>query len=92
MRLMRARVAVVLLLVAAAFIAASPWLGCAVVPMFVARRVIADVAGTCTFGGAIGFPAGYGVPGFTGPYWGSLLVGLVYVIAALWVAGRKRAM
>jgi hypothetical protein len=88
---MQARVAVILLLVVAAFFVASPWLQCALVPMFVARRFIADAARVCTFGDPVTFPAGYGLPGFAGPYWGYLLVGLIYVMAALWIGGRKRA-
>ena len=87
---MTARLAVVLLLVAGAFFAAGPWLSCAAVPMFVARRVIPDVAATCTFGQFAS--SGYGLPGFAGPYWGDLLVGLVYLIAAIWLALWRRTL
>jgi hypothetical protein len=59
--------------------------------MFVASRVIPDVAATCTFGGRIAFN-GDGVPGFAGPYWGNLLVGLVYLIAAIWLALWRRTL
>jgi hypothetical protein len=86
-RVIRARLAVVVLLLAGAYFAAAPWLGCVLlVPIL---RIDPAVVRICTVGG-IPLPTGYGVPGFNGPYWGSLIVGVLYVAAAVWVARRKR--
>jgi hypothetical protein len=44
----------------------------------------------------VGFPGvpapqdAYGLPGFTGPYWGNLIVGVAYLVAAVYVAANKR--
>ena len=82
------RVGVVLLLLGGAFFAAAPWLGCALILPF--WRVDAGSLRLCTFGIAGFTLPGYGVPGFTGPYWGNLVVGILYVAAAIFVARRRR--
>lgn len=82
------RLGVVALLVLAAFLAAAPWLGCALVPPFWIIDLFTLRA--CT----VGDPAlrgGWGLPGFAGPYWGNLIVGIAYLIAALYVAVTKRS-
>ena len=43
----------------------------------------------CTFGDPA-LPAGYGLSGFAGPYWGNLIVGIPYLTAALFVGFTKR--
>jgi len=43
----------------------------------------------CTFGDPA-LPAGYGLFGFAGPYWGNLIVGIAYLTAALFVGFTKR--
>ena len=79
----------VVLLLVAAFFAASPWLGCSwnVVKFgfdFTLVRV-------CTVGfPSVGLPQPSGLPGFAGPYWGNLVVGIVYVVAAVYAAVTKR--
>jgi len=83
----RARVAVIVLLLAGAYFAAAPWLGCVLLLPF--WRIDPGVVRICTFGG-IPLPAGYGAPGFNGPYWGSLVVGVLYLAAAVWVGRRTR--
>jgi hypothetical protein len=94
---MRLRVAIVLLLVVAAFFAAGPWLGC-VAPLL-SGAPFGTLVGfpvllrACTYGGtefSIGGHSGF--PGFTGPYWGNLLVGIAYLVAAVFVARTKRAL
>jgi hypothetical protein len=37
-----------------------------------------------------GSPNEANIPGFTGPYWGNLILGIVYLIAAVYVAFTKR--
>ena len=52
----------------------------------------------CTVGSSSGqnpFPVSVmaallGLPGFTGPYWGNLVVGIAYLVAAVYVAVSKR--
>jgi hypothetical protein len=88
-RVTRARIAVIVLLVAGAYFAAAPWLGCVLLLPF--WRIDPGVMRICTFGG-IPLPGGYGVPGFNGPYWGSLVVGVLYLAAAVWVGRRTRAL
>ena len=84
-----ARLGVVVLLLGAAYFAAAPWLGCAVVLPF--WHVDPFTLRLCTFGDNTGFMrSGYGLPGFTGPYWGNLIVGILYVVAAIFVARRRR--
>jgi hypothetical protein len=84
------RIGVVALLLLAAFFAALPWLGCGWNP--VKGGLEPTILGICTFGFASGAPftAGYGLPGFTGPYWGNLIVGVVYLFAAVFGAATKR--
>jgi hypothetical protein len=82
-----ARVGVVVLLLVAAYFAAAPWLGCVVVLPF--WSVNAFTLRACTFGD-LALRSGYGVPGFTGPYWGNLVVGILYLGAAILVARRMR--
>ena len=87
-RVAGARLGVVILLLVAAYFAAGPWLGCAVVLPF--WHVDAFTLRACTFGDVGLRSGGYGVPGFTGPYWGNLVVGILYVVAAIFVARRRR--
>ena len=84
------RIGVVALLLVAAFFTALPWLGCSWNP--VRGGLEPTMSGICTFGFASGpwFPPSYGLPGFTGPYWGNLIVGVVYLIAAVFAAVTKR--
>jgi hypothetical protein len=82
-----ARLGLVVLLLVAAYLAAAPWVGCAFVPPF--WIVDGGSLRACTFGD-LALRSGYGVPGFTGPFWGNLLAGIFYVIAALFVARRRR--
>ena len=35
---------------------------------------------------------GWGLPGLAGPYWGNLIVGAVYLVAALYAALTKRSL
>jgi hypothetical protein len=94
---MRLRVAIVLLLVIAAFFAAGPWLGCVAPPL--SGAPLGTLVGVpvllraCTYG-ATEFSIGVhqGFPGFTGPYWGNLVVGIAYLVAAVLVARTKRAL
>ena|SRR2546428_10726245 len=85
------RLAAVVGLLSAAFWAALPWLGCAWNP--ITKTVDLDSLRICTFGfpGLPGPPTGYGVPGFVGPYWGNLIVGIAYAIAAAVVTLKARA-
>jgi len=34
----------------------------------------------------------FDVPGFTGPYWGNLVLGMVYLVAAVYAAFTKRSL
>ncbi len=93
------RVGLVVLLVLAAFFAALPWLGClAGHPLGIFAFANDDffMLRVCTSGVAGGFPSlGFtppGLPGFNGPYWGNLAVGIAYLIAAIYVAFTKRAL
>lgn len=98
------RVGLVVLLVVAAFFAALPWLGClAVHPRGILAFANDDffMVRVCTVGfpppimgdrglGGLGPPAPFGVPGFSGPYWGNLFVGVLYLAAAAYTAFTKR--
>jgi hypothetical protein len=76
------------LLLLASFLVALPWLGCSWNPV---RHIIEpSLLGICTFGAGIPFRPSSGLPGFTGPYWGNLIVGSVYLIAAMFAAATKR--
>jgi hypothetical protein len=91
---LRLRVAIVLLLVIAALFAAGPWLGCVAPPLSgapLATMFSPVLLRACTYGGtefSIGGRPGF--PGFTGPYWGNLLVGIAYLVAAVFVVRTKR--
>ena len=84
------RIGVVALLVVAAFFAALPWLGCGWNP--VKGGLEPTFLGICTvgFGSGAWFTSSYGLPGFTGPYGGNLIVGVVYLFAAVFAAVTKR--
>jgi hypothetical protein len=82
-------VGVVALLVLAAFFAAAPWLGCVIALPF--WQVTSFSLRACTFGD-LALRVGYGLPGFAGPYWGNLIVGIAYVIAAAFAALTKRSL
>ncbi len=77
-------------LASAAFFAALPWLGCGWNP--VARAIDLTILRICTVGFSSGnpFEPSYGLPGFTGPYWGNLIISIVYLVAAVYVAFTKR--
>jgi hypothetical protein len=88
-----ARLGVVVLLLVAAYFAAAPWLGCISslrAGFFAIPHVDVTLVRICTFGGGVPNPPGFEVPGFTGPYWGNLVVGIFYVVAAIVVARRRR--
>ena len=80
-------------LLSAAFFAALPWLLC-VSNVFVLGGTSPDDylfwPRVCT----VGFPVPPlpqpGLPGFNGPYWGYLILGIVYLIASVYVAVSKR--
>lgn len=44
----------------------------------------------CTFGHPALQGGGWGLPGFNGPYWGNLVAGIAYLVAAFYVAFTKR--
>jgi 4-amino-4-deoxy-L-arabinose transferase-like glycosyltransferase len=84
------RLGVVTLLLVAAFLTALPWLGCSWNPI---KHVLEPgFLSICTFGTGAQFQASYGLPGFTGPYWGNLIVGVVYLIAAIFAASTRRSL
>jgi len=81
------RLGLIVLLLLAAFFAVGPWLGCVVaMPML---RFTEFTLRACTFGDPA-LRGGWGLPGFTGPYWGNLIAGIVYAIAVLAVAFTRR--
>jgi hypothetical protein len=83
------RIGVVALLLVASFLTALPWLGCSWNP--VTHVIDSSLLGICTFGAAgVQFRPSSGLPGFTGPYWGNLIVGLAYLIAAIFAAVTRR--
>jgi hypothetical protein len=87
------RVVAVIGLVSAGFFASLPWLGCAFWGRINGTLTgYADMARLCTFGfpGIPGPQYVYGLPGFTGPYWGNLIVGAAYLVAAVYVAVARR--
>jgi hypothetical protein len=83
------RLGLVALLVLAAFFTALPWLSCGWNP--VTKVLDPSFLGFCTFGFQ-GLPPSSSFPGFTGPYWGNLIFGIVYLIAAFYVALTKRSL
>ena len=92
------RVGLVALLVVAAFFAVLPWLGCLGThprgDQFFMARVCTVGFPPPTMGdrglGGLGPPTPLGVPGFSGPYWGNLIVGVLYLVAARYTAFTKR--
>ena len=46
--------------------------------------------GPCTYQSFPPLPNQLVVPGFTGPYWGYLGLGIVYLVAAIYVSRTKR--
>lgn len=83
----RQRLGVVILLLIGGYFAAAPWLGCVIAPPL--WHVTEFALRACTFGD-LALRRGYGLPGFDGPYWGNLIVGILYVLAAIMVAARTR--
>ena len=81
------RLGVVILLLVGGYFAAAPWLGCVLALPF--WHVTEFTLRGCTFGD-LALRRGYGLPGFDGPYWGNLVVGILYVLAAILVAARTR--
>jgi hypothetical protein len=95
------RVGLVVLLVVAAFFAALPWIGClASHPLGIFAFANDDffMLRACTVGlpsqtvgrPDVGPPPPPGLPGFNGPYWGNLIVGVLYLGTALYAAFTKR--
>ena len=85
------RAIAVIALVSAAFFAALPWLGCSSWGRLNGTLAgYLDMMSLCTFGFGIPNPQAYGLPGFTGPYWGNALVGLAYLVGAVYVAFTKK--
>jgi len=86
-RLSFLRLVAVVGLLSAGFWSALPWLRCDLNP--VTHAVDPFLLRVCTFGD-LGLRGGDGVPGFSGPYWGNLIVGIAYLIAGLVVGFTKR--
>jgi hypothetical protein len=97
------RVSLVVLLVVAAFFAVLPWLGCLGThprgdQFFMARVCTvgypSPIMGDRGLGQGLGpltLPPGpIDLPGFSGPYWGNLIVGVLYLLAARYTAFTKR--
>jgi hypothetical protein len=84
------RLGVVVLLLLAAFFTALPWLGCVRNP--VTHVIEPFLLRVCTFGTGVQFERSNGLPGFSGPYWGSLIVGVAYLIAAILAARTRRSL
>ena len=84
------RFGVVTLLLLAALFTALPWLGCGWNPV----RHFFDPSqlNICTFGAGVKFQASNGLPGFAGPYWGNLIVGVLYLLAAIFAASTRRSL
>jgi hypothetical protein len=90
------RAGLVVLLLVGAFFVALPWLGCmmSVRPGLYAFPNLSVMWGPCT---TVAFPLrnsneALSIPGFSGPYWGNLILGLAYVIAAVYVAVTRRSL
>jgi hypothetical protein len=81
---------VVALLLLAAFLTALPWLGCSSNP--VTHVIDGYLLSACTFGTGVQFQGSSGLPGFTGPDWGNLIVGVAYLIAAIFATFTKRSL
>ena len=82
-------------LLLSALFAALPWLGC-ISSVRAAAFAIPNVSvmwDVCTFGTGFRSPTtGIDLPGFTSPYWGNLIVGIAYVVGALYLAFTKRSL
>jgi len=75
------RVGLVVLLLVGAFFVALPWLD----------MILGVMLGVCTTTIWPTLPGGgINIPGFTGPYFGNLILGLVYLVAAVYVTFSKR--
>jgi hypothetical protein len=89
------RLGLVALLLLAGFFAALPWLGCVGShPLGILAGIFNDGAfmlRVCTFG-IVQLPSERGIPGFAGPYYGFLVFGVLFVIAALFAALTKRSL
>ena len=89
------RLGVVALLLLGGFFAALPWLGCvASHPLGILAGIVNDgsfMLRACTFGLFQSEPA-RGIPGFAGPYYGFLVFGVVFVVAAFFAAFTKRSL
>jgi hypothetical protein len=90
------RVGLVILLLVGAFFVALPWLGCmmSVRPSLFAFPNLSVMLGPCTY---LTFPVrnpneALVIPGFSAPYWGNLTLGVVYLIAAVYVAVTRRSL
>jgi hypothetical protein len=89
------RVGLVVGLLFAAFFAAVPWLGCitSLRAGIFAIPNLSPMWSVCTLGIGVRFnPIDIGLPGFSGPFWGSLIVGIAYVVGALYVAFTRRSL
>lgn len=88
----RRRAIVVLLLLGGAFFAALPWLGCMASGRAapIAFPNLSVMVGPCTYQSFPPLPNQLVIPGFTGPYWGYLVLGIVYLVAAIYAALTKR--
>jgi hypothetical protein len=83
------------LLLLGGFFAALPWLGCVGShPLGILAGIFNDgsfMLRACTFGfGQL--PPERGIPGFAGPYYGFLVFGVLFVLAALFAAFTKRSL
>jgi hypothetical protein len=90
------RVGLALLLLVSAFFVALPWLGCLMSsrPGLYAFSNLSITWGMCTTDVVpFRFPdEAVSIPGFTGPYFGNLILGVVYLIAGVYVAVTKRSL
>jgi hypothetical protein len=90
------RIGLVILLLVGAFFVALPWLGCMMSsrPGLYAFPNLSVMWGPCT---TVAFPLrnpneALSIPGFSGPYWGNLILGVAYLIAAVYVAVTRRSL
>ncbi len=89
------RVGLVVGLLFAAFFTALPWLGCitSLRAGTFAMPNLSPMWGVCTLGIGVQFhPIDIGLPGFSGPFWGNLIVGIAYGVSALYVAFTRRSL
>jgi hypothetical protein len=90
------RVGLVILLLVGAFFVALPWFGCLMSsrPGLYAFPNLSVMWGPCT---TVAFSIrpnneALNIPGFSGPYWGNLILGVAYLIAAVYVAVTRRSL